>query len=222
MSGRHVDPDDVEQWSEPARRQLADAARALTVAVRGHRRALDSMTGRPVELPRLFEANAALARALLGYREAISQCSGTTPRFWSRLDDDVDLGWDDDETDDDEDFAVVRIAVLRRRDYAVIDYDAVIAAGRRAYLREWPEHDDEDAAFVVDGIGPALAEVAGAEQSWDGLAELPGLESRYGAAWVVDADQLPELDDTDPEADSFALPADVVRSPLHRSGEVYL
>jgi hypothetical protein len=110
---------------------------------------------------------------------------------------------DDDEAEPDG-VSMPGITVLLRRDYLVADEAAVLAEGRAAYLRVWPDDDEAAAAADVRSLGRALYQVAHAD-GWDKLEETPGLEPMGGSAQVFpQLDMLPQ----DPEewpGDLFAM-----------------
>jgi hypothetical protein len=123
---------------------------------------------------------------------------------------------DDDQEDTDEDdgtpvaFSGV-VAVLRREDYLDTDHDLVIDAGRRAYLRTWPNDQPDDAEFRVDSLGPALYKLVHAQSEanlGEVLAETGGLlPGRSTILFAHAPDQLdPDVDDPFPDAHGQALP----------------
>lgn len=172
---------DVEQWSVEARERFTAEVERLATAVRAHGATVLAMHGRGAELPALFDADAELARAVLAHGEVEMDLTGTAPTLF---------GPDEDDEDDDEPPAgtVTRLRVVNQADFAVTDADAVLAAGRAAYRRVWPDDTAEDAEFDVADLGRALYQL----QHAGGLAaleEVPGLEPLSSSMSVLDADR---------------------------------
>ncbi|RNL65784.1 hypothetical protein EFK50_01705 [Nocardioides marmoriginsengisoli] len=128
---------------------------------------------------------------------------------------------EDEEVDegDAEEWPVEGISVLQRHDYVVTDEDAVLAAGRQAYLQAWPEDDEAAAAADVNHVGRALYQVAHAE-GWGSLRKVPGLAPVGGFTGVVRQDELlgPDPDDwaaevLDEDAELLYCQEDVFRAP---------
>jgi hypothetical protein len=81
--------------------------------------------------------------------------------------------------------ALETLGVLVRRDYAMEDDDALLAAGREAFAELHPD-DSEAASADVSNAGRALYQLLHA-YGVDGLderAELAGLRARGGTIWV--------------------------------------
>jgi hypothetical protein len=81
------------------------------------------------------------------------------------------------------------VSVVQRDDYAVTDEGAVIAAGRAAYLRTWPDQTTEDAESRVPGLAEALYEIAHAD-GWAALDDTVGIHP-MGSAINVSAPDAP-------------------------------
>lgn len=62
-------------------------------------------------------------------------------------------------------------------------------AGRRAYLRVWPDDDDVAAAADVSHLGRALYQLAHAD-GWHSLDQVEGLRPTGGAVAVLQQDEL--------------------------------
>lgn len=170
---------EAQQWSEETRQRFAAAVETLAEAVRLHGAAVLGTTGRQAEVPGLFTAGDDLARAASAYTEAQLDFTGTTPRFG------VDEPWDDDEDEDPFPDAVGAVLVVRRADYAVTDFDAVLSAGRAAYRRVWPDDTDEDAVADVTGLDRALHQIEHAA-GVAALDDVPGLEEMSSSTWILD------------------------------------
>lgn len=106
----------------------------------------------------------------------------------------------DSETDE----APTGVSVLQRRDYRVVDEAAVMAAGRAAYLRVWPDDDEAAAAADVTHLGRALYQLAHAD-GWHSLDHVEGLRVTAGAVAVIDQDELLRGDPDDWPDDLFDL-----------------
>ena len=197
--------DDDEQWSPAARQRFAARVGALAEAVRRHGDAILALSGRQAEVPVLFAANDVLAAAAEAYADAQFDLTGTLPSFET-----YDDEGDDVDDDDAEELPppVARLRLVRRTDFAVTDLDAVLAAGRAAYLRVWPDDTAEDAATDVDHLGRAIYQLEHAAGS-AALEEIPGLAPRRSVTWVLDVSDEPEP--------SGALPADPAAEPIEPS-----
>ena len=209
--------DEDRQWTEEARSQVAGAAGALIQAVRAHAETVVAMTGRRAEVRDLFPAHEALARAVLVYDEAVFDFTGTSLPLVSTDEDEEE---DDGEEEDGEAEAVAHLAVLRRTDYRVTDLDAVLAAGRRAYLRVWPDDTQEDAEVDVEDLGRALYQVAHAG-GWEDLQEVEGLRAVRGVTLIVAVDEGPGSESEEPLEDPFALAPGTERAQLYREDDIY-
>jgi hypothetical protein len=145
-----------EPWSEPARRRFEAALGDLVAHLRGHAERVMAMSGRQRETPDLMRSLDALAGAVRAFDDAHLDFTGFTVPL-GLLGDDDDLA-DDLEGEVEIPFSGV-VAVLRRNDYLVTDREQLIAAGRAAYLRTWPQDEPDDAAVRVDSVGVALYEM---------------------------------------------------------------
>ena len=199
-------------------RAFRAAATILAETVRQHAQTLLRMTGRPAEIPAIFQAGEQLAQAAAAYAQAQLAYTGTFPPLGLADDaddkDDAGLADEDDQKD-----AVAPVSVLHRADYRVTDPDAVLQAGRRAYQRVWPDDTDEDAASDVDHLGRALYQL----QHAGGLAALdgtPGLEPAGATTWVLEATEQQSPDPDRWPDDPFALGDDAHQRLLHRLDEV--
>lgn len=115
---------------------------ALIAALRTHAEAMAATAPVSTAMPAIN----ALREAALAYVEAVAELTGWENVF-------ADLygeGEDDDEAEPEATDAVTGITVLSRHDYAVTDEEAVMAAGREAYMIVWP--NDDDAAAAADAL----------------------------------------------------------------------
>jgi hypothetical protein len=170
------------QWTAESRRRFAIEVEALVDAVRRHGAEVLALTGRQADLQVVFRAGADLARAARSYADAQFDLTGTIPTF------DPDLE-DEDEDDEDEDVfadASARLLLVHRAEYAVTDPDAVLAAGRAAYRRVWPDDTEQDAAVDVTSVGRALYQVQH-DGGLSALDRVPGLEEVESSTWHLDA-----------------------------------
>jgi hypothetical protein len=105
--------------------------------------------------------------------------------------------------------ALETLGVLVRRDYAMEDDDALLAAGREAFAEHYPD-DPEAASADVSNAGRAVYQLLHA-YGVDGLderAELAGLRPRGGTIWVQvfdDEDAATLVDDPFAVADEEML-----------------
>jgi hypothetical protein len=199
-----MDDDDLdhEPWSSEGAHRVLAAAERLTAAIKVHADSVTSATAHS-ELPAVFAASSALLPAVLEYADAQFDYTGNGFPFGvlhQFADDDSD---DSDEHDQDETRPASGVSVLRRHDYRITDEEAVLAAGRAAYLRAWPNDTERDAAVDVTHIGRALYQVAHAD-SWDSLDRLDGLRRTGGIIRVIDQAELLSAEPDDWPSDLFA------------------
>lgn len=191
--------DDVREfvpWTKAGAERLLAAAADLTEAITAHAQALAIMTA--ADDDGVFDASELLVPAVVAYAEAQGGLTGYAFPFGVI----AQYVEGDDGPEDDEDASGLNdrghlaLSVVQRRDYLVKDVEAVMTAGRRAYLRTWPEGGDAAAAADVDHLGRALYQLAHAD-GWDSLYRADGLEPVGGVVAVIEADELlsPDPDD---------------------------
>jgi hypothetical protein len=196
-----------EPWSEPARQRFEAAVGDLIANLRGHAERVMAMSGRQRETPELVRSLEALSSAVQAFDDAHLDFTGFA----------VPLGLVEDDLDGDFDFDLGDfsgvVAVLRRDDYLVTDREALIAAGRAAYLRAWPEDEPDDAAIRVDSVGIALHEMLHAHGDLSAdevLAQTPGIVPAASTILFAEvAEAFDPMDDDpfrDAEGQSFRFP----------------
>lgn len=180
---------DDTQWTEQAHTRFRAAADEFADAIRAHCQILSALTGRQSDFQRLFQADTALAQAAANYADAQFEFTGTFPPL-GLVDDDQEE--EQDSGDVDSKAAVARVSVLHRADYRVTDPEVVVAAGRSAYRKLWPDESEEDAVADVDHLGRAFYQIQhlGGVSS---LSQIGGMEMAGSTTWILKADQL--LDD---------------------------
>ena len=186
------------QFSEPARAAYAQRAEAFLEALQRHIDVNLSRKGRQRELEPYFASQSALFAAARSFEDAeFDWCGGFPLPLTPAEDDDDD---DDDGWDDEPDAANGGVlSVVGRWDYRVIDEEALIAAGRRAYLDAWTDDTPEDAEFRVADAGSAAGEILHGD-NLNALNEAPGLRQHQYAV-----DVLIHPGDDDFDNDPFGL-----------------
>jgi hypothetical protein len=190
-----IDPEDEEwefqPWTPEGADRLRAAAEAFASGIRAHAEAVIAAAAEQ-DAVEVFGANDVLQPLVLEYAEAQFEFTGTGAPFGELVLDDED--YDDEELEDDgepvPELPTSGITVLQRRDYAVTDEDAIMAAGRAAYLQVWPDDDEDAAAEDVTHLGRALYQVAHAGEGFAELDELPGLVATGGTVVVYRQDEL--------------------------------
>lgn len=199
--------DDFTPWTAEGAERLRLAAAEAANALQEHADTVAKLTKKSPFSARV-EASDRLLPALLEVAKAqfeFTGNSGPLGLLFSLVDE------DDDEEDDesDEPVATTGLSILQRRDYRVSDEDSVIARGREAYLRVWPDDTKQEAAEDVTSLGRALYQLAHDAGTWDVLDRLEGLSPAGGSLVVVaneetlgpDPDEWPdELFDHDEDA----------------------
>jgi hypothetical protein len=170
--GRHVTTSPQDQA------QLTAALDDLTDALEAHLVACTRSTG---------EADPAVQAAYTALRTAASHYDDL---LFTLLDEvtpwEFAEGPRQDIGDEDAEPTPGIVTVLVRRDYAMDDDNALLAAGRGAFAEQYPDEPEEAASAVVNHPGNALSELLHA-YGVDGLderAELAGLRPRGGTTWV--------------------------------------
>jgi hypothetical protein len=162
-------------FSEGTRLALAEASRQLTERLQAHTEALLAMTGGPEEEVALYEQNAALEELVEGWNEAVFEHTGTAPLLLEE-----ELDEDDEEEDEPEQV----ISVVSRFDLRVIDFEALLAAGRAAQERHPVELDETGEREQVESAEQAIYEIS--RELGEAWFELPGVDLVAGArAYVV-------------------------------------
>lgn len=88
-----------------------------------------------------------------------------------------------------------RIAVLMRHDFLITDREALIAAGRAAYLEVWPGDIADDAEFDVQTVGQAVYQLMHASGEDTILGNVQGLRSDRGVQLTLDVTEPLDVDD---------------------------
>ena len=188
--------DDYEdtQWTDAARRAYESRARELIEALQAHLSVNLTRSGRQKELQPYFESADRVMAFARAFNEAEFDWCGS---FALDLRSDAEDG-EDEEALDDEPVGGEILSVVGRWDYRITDEDAVLAAGRAAYLRAWPDDTQEDAEIRVQQVSDAAAELEHA----GGLTELDnaaGLQRhRSVISLVVHDGEDDETFDNDP------------------------
>jgi hypothetical protein len=177
------DDDDFTPWTAQGADRLRAAAAELAAAVVAHADAVATVTSH-ARIQEVYAASEGLLPAVLAYADAQFDYSGAGFPFGV-----LHQFADDDEDDDEREEPAAGVTVLQRRDYRVTDEAAVMDAGRRAYLRVWPDDDDAAAAADVTHLGRALYQLAHAD-GWHGLDQVEGLRTTGGAVVVLRQDKL--------------------------------
>ena len=188
--------DDYEdtQWTEAAKRAYGLRAQELIEALQAHLTANLTRSGRQKELQPYFESADRVMASARAFNEAEFDWCGSFP---------LGLRPDANEGEDEEDLVDELVggdilSVLGRWDLRITDEDAVLAAGRAAYLRAWPDDTQEDAEIRVQNVGDAAGELVHAD-GLTGLHAPAGLQlQRDVTGFVVHEGEDDETFDSDP------------------------
>ncbi|MEV0291880.1 MULTISPECIES: hypothetical protein [unclassified Kribbella] len=168
--------DDVEQYSDESSEGLQQATTDLIGALRTYADALLRLRGGAAEAEELFARNAAIESVVEAWNEAVFEHTGTAPLLLEVI----------EELDEEADEEPVggALSVITRVDLTLESPEALLAAGRAAYLRLWPDETDEDAEVAVDG--PVQAVYTMANEAGDPWPTMPGAGVRRAVrAYVV-------------------------------------
>ncbi|MFI6482556.1 hypothetical protein ACIBH1_31800 [Nonomuraea sp. NPDC050663] len=193
------------QLSDEARRRFREAAEALAAVVMQHAETLCAMEGGQREVPEIFSLNDRLSQAAGRFKEAQFDLTGTYPSFDVTQDED---DWEEDHSDSP---PAERIAILMRHDFVITDQEALLKAGRAAYLQTWPDDIDDDALFDVQTADRAVYQLLHASGQDQILRDVPGLSPTGGVQATRDVNE--PLDFAHPFA-VYYDESDEVRCPL--------
>ncbi|WP_298993250.1 hypothetical protein [uncultured Pseudokineococcus sp.] len=197
------DVQDVEQYSPQSAARLREATEELTAALGRFTEETTGMHGGSAQVLALFGLVEAVASATVAWHARAFDHTGVSAM---PLDEDATVFGpvDDDEQDEDvEGSAVVEgVSVVSRWDLAVVDTDALLAAGRAAHRRNRVEENDQDAAAAVND--PARALYALLHEQGEPCRQIPGVEVAYGARVYLQPD-LDQTADADADADADGM-----------------
>ena len=179
---------DFTPWTPEGADAFQATAREAATALLDHADRVAKLTG-DADVFELFTSADELAIALAAFANAqfafsgVSAPLGSVHQFLDEGDDELDVP--------EEDAAPVGgVSVFQRRDYAVANEAAILAAGREAYLRLHDGDSADHATASANHVGAALYQIAHESGTWDSLAKLDGLSLTGGTTAVVRADQV--------------------------------
>ena len=175
--------EDFTPWTPEGAARLRAAAAELAAAITAHADAVTAVTNN-ADITEVFAASDRLLPSVLAYADAQFDYTGNGFPFGVLH----QYAEQDDEDAAEEEEPTAGISILQRHDYQVVDEAAVMAAGRRAYLRAWPEDDEAAAACDVTHLGRALYQIAHAD-GWHRLDQVEGLRPTGGAVVVIDQEE---------------------------------
>ena len=179
---------------EDAAARLVEAATALRTALTEHAAAVVAADG---DVEKYVAADEALAPALVALDAAYAAITGEVhPMRAEEIYAPTGCGCDgcgcgaaEPEASTEAEAATSTVvSVFQRHDYLVADSEAVLAAGRAAYLKTSPEATPEDAEAEVSDVDLALLHLAHTD-GWNNLWQLEGLEALGGVTGVVEQDE---------------------------------
>lgn len=188
MSDEHEHRGRLEFWTPAGADRLQASAAELIAAVSEHANAVSAAQGE-ADMPLVWAASDRLLEVAVAYAWAQTEYTGTGFPFsvlMPYLDDE-----DQDEEEVDPAVSPSGISVISRRDYEVVDPDAVLRAGREAYLRLWPDDGEAAAAADVNHLGRAIYQLAHAD-GWESLRRVDGLSAVAGRTVVHRREDLLE------------------------------
>ncbi|GAA4356309.1 hypothetical protein [Angustibacter luteus] len=169
--------DDFEPWTADGASRLRIAAADLLAALAEHAETVASAAG-DADVLDVFAANDRLLPLAMAYADAQFDYTGNFGPFGALTDDDGDEADGEDDEGPTEESVATGFTVLERRDYAVTDEAAVLAAAD------------------ADHLGRALHQIAEAG-GWHSLGDSPGLRRQAGFVAVVQHDALLAPDPAD-------------------------
>jgi len=192
-----TDEDEAEtQWTAAAKSAYEARAEEFISALREHVRLTAERAGRQAEGAQYVPSVQHLVRAAAAFDDAEFDWCGSFP---------LGIASDEDEDEDDDEDATDAsvLTIVGRWDYEVVDFGALVAAGRAAYASVWPVDTAEDAAVAVPDAAAAAREIAHAS-GWSALERADGLEPIADRTLLIlhDDDSADWLDD---DGDPFAI-----------------
>jgi len=190
------------QFSEQTRTALETSVAELVAALQRHAGLLLTLHGGSADSHKIFAANEDVARLMDAWNERVFDHTGTFPVSLAGLDD------DDDDVDDDvpEPADGEPLTIVERWDLELVDAAALVAAGREAHVRTWPDETDDDARVAVESAADALYALR--HERGEPWYDVPGIQVIYGARAYLRPDERPEgpSDEEDLEA-PIGIPA---------------
>lgn len=184
---------DVEQFSEESVAALQDAADRLAAALVSYASTTAAMSGRSSEIPAIHELNDEIGRLATEFNDRVWDHTGTIALL-------IDRGEEWNGEDDDEypplPETVEYVSAVSRWDVAVLDADALLAAGREAQRQRCPQDTPEDAAIAVPNVGRALQAIL--EVQGEPWYQMPGIAVTRGVRVLIAPSEPPEPYDGDP------------------------
>lgn len=166
----------AETFSRAAREAYTRRAEELIAEIRRHVE-WTLQRDRPGQDRAFDESAKRLQAAADAFNSAEIGWSDSVPFNLDYEEDEADDGdWDDDEPDEEDDTAAAgNLTVVGRWYFRITDPEAVVAAGRDAYLSAWPDDMEDDAERRVRNVVDAAMEIEHA-RGVEGFALIPGLE----------------------------------------------
>ncbi|TAL41483.1 MAG: hypothetical protein EPN91_10530 [Salinibacterium sp.] len=175
---------DFTPWTPEGAERLRVAARDAAQAIIEHGDFVAGLSARS-DSTAVFDSAQQLAESLVAFAGAQFDYTGITAPLGGVY----EYLENQDEEDEEEDRSPVSgLSILERRDYEVIDEDAVISAGRLAYLRIWADDTEQDAERDVNHLGSALYQIAHDSGTWRSLDDVEGLRPTGATVLVLPVD----------------------------------
>lgn len=166
-----MDENDIDsQWTAAAQNTYAQRAEDLIAEIRRHVESNLRRQGRQAEMQLYFESGERLQAAAKAFNEAEFDWCGSFPLALREVED----AWDEDDSDQHE-VGNGYLSAFGRWDFQVLDPEAVVAAGRAAYLAAWPDDPEEDIEVRVPDVVRAVSEIVHAHGFWS-LQDTAGLD----------------------------------------------
>lgn len=194
------DVQDVEQYSPQSAARLREATEELTAALSRFTEETTGMHGGSAQVSALFGLVDAVASATVAWHARALDHTGVSAM---PLDEDATVFGPVDDGNEYEDVegpeVVEEVSVVSRWDLAIVDTDALLAAGRAAHQRNRVEEDEQDATAAVNDSARALYAVL--HEQGEPWRQIPGVEVAHGARVYLrpDLDQAGDAGGMDQE-----------------------
>ena len=172
-----TDDDARERWTQSARDDFRASRDALLLAILQESDAILAASSMSEDV--LERSTDVVHGAAVRYSESHYELTGEYG-IVSVWDAEIDE-FDDDQNDD---LPLEVISIVMRSDYRIESVEAVLAAGRSSWLKDYPHASDDELASHVGHIGGSLYAVAH-HDGWEKLERVDGIRALGGIVKVV-------------------------------------
>lgn len=156
--------EEFDPFSSESSERLVHATAALLQGLQQYVSDVRAMTGRSAEIPALFARNRNVETLVRAWNDAAIDYTGTAPLLLAERpslgEAQLDAVEESDSTEDV--IAAPLLSVVSRFDLVISNADDLLASGRAAYRRMWPDEDSDDVAVAIPSPAHALSAIMNA------------------------------------------------------------